>query len=312
MVIGFYELELENDRLLNPLPFIKFCIDNQHQDVVIQVNNEGHCLRFTGIYDILDMFRFNSVTLKTWNKLEKHDKYTIDHTKWDHWLTRTDGYDLEFDYTWTGDKIFGCFYGRPSAPRLGIAAYLHLYYRDKSLIKIKFSDATEDTRKLFDLERLYSWDSKLIKNIPDLILTYNNDSDYIKGKWQTENPINYLYKDIFIDLVSEPVCKGISFYPTEKITRPLLFKKPFIVMASKNYLIYLRQLGFKTFHDFWDEDYDGYDGKERYQRILQLIDTLSKTDIVSISNDKKFNDILIHNRYILLNHLYSKDIHCVN
>ena len=30
---------------------------------------------------------------------------------------------------------------------------------------------------------------------------------------------------------------------------------------------YMRQMGFQTFYQFWDEDYDGYEGKERYVRI---------------------------------------------
>jgi hypothetical protein len=48
--------------------------------------------------------------------------------------------------------------------------------------------------------------------------------------------------------------------------------RPFIVMGSKNFLIYLRQMGFKTFYEFWNEDYDGYEGKEKYLQILKLID----------------------------------------
>ena len=47
------------------------------------------------------------------------------------------------------------------------------------------------------------------------------------------------------------------------------------MFASKDYLCYLRQMGFRTFSDFWDEDYDGYEGRDRFNKILDLIDTIA-------------------------------------
>ena len=32
---------------------------------------------------------------------------------------------------------------------------------------------------------------------------------------------------------------------------------------------------FRTFSDFWDETYDGYEGRERYLRILDLLDWIA-------------------------------------
>ena len=55
----------------------------------------------------------------------------------------------------------------------------------------------------------------------------------------------------------------------------MLLKKPFIIFGSKDYLAYLRQMGFRTFSDFWDEDYDGHEGKERFIRIVKLLDQLA-------------------------------------
>jgi hypothetical protein len=303
--MNFYKLELENDRLLNPISFVEFCINHQDCDIVLQVNNEGHCLRHTEVYKILDLFNFKSVTLRTWNILEQHDRYIIDHTNWNYWLTRISGYDLNFDYSWSGSKLFGCFYGRPSAPRLGIATHLYKNHRDNSLIKVKFDITSEDSRKLFDLARIYSWDPDSIDAITQITNLPEQSQIYEKGYWKTNNPMNYLYKDILIDIVSEPTCEGIAFYPTEKIVRPMLFKKPFIVMGSENYLIYLRQLGFKTFYESWDEDYDGYSGKERYFQILKVIDQISAG---KIEIDPA---ILEHNQTLLLTQMYSRTVNRV-
>lgn len=309
MVTPYYELKLENDRLLQIPEFVKFCVDNQGKDIVIQVNNEGHCLRYCGVYDILDMFQFNSVELKTWNILESHDVYTINTSNWNWWLKNFKKFDLTFDYTWNGEKLFGCFYGRPSATRLGIAAHLVKYHGANSIIRTKFDFSTEDSRKLFDLQRLFSWDPNAINLVNSFNETTFNSEEYIKGQWQTNNPLSYLYKDLLIDIVSEPTCQGTAFYPTEKIVRAMLCGRPFIAMCSKNYLIYLRQMGFKTFHDFWEEDYDGYDSKEKYVRILKLIDclaTIPKDDLVSMYNSMQ--DILTHNRNLILTQTYTTTI----
>ena len=86
-------------------------------------------------------------------------------------------------------------------------------------------------------------------------------------------------------------------------------KKPFIVFASKNYLCYLRQMGFRTFADFWSEDYDGYEGRERFIKILQLIDSISKkskTELNAMYWDMQYT--LDHNYNLLLTQNYQNNI----
>ena len=93
----------------------------------------------------------------------------------------------------------------------------------------------------------------------------------------------------------------------------MLLKKPFIIMGSRDYLCYLRQMGFRTFSDFWSEDYDGYEGKDRYVKILQLIDTISKKSKTEL-NDMYWSMqyTLDHNYNLLLNQNYTTDITYVN
>ena len=86
-------------------------------------------------------------------------------------------------------------------------------------------------------------------------------------------------------------------------------KKPFIIMGPKNHLIYLRQMGFRTFHDFWDEDYDGYDPVPRFHHIINLADTLatkSKNELDDMYY--KMQHILDHNYNLLINRGYSRKI----
>jgi hypothetical protein len=308
--LPFYELKLENDQLLQIPEFIKFCVDNQDKDIVLKVNNEGHCLTYSGVYDILDVFKFNSVKLHTANVLEKHSKYIIDSGGWDFWFNKIKEFDFSYDYTWTGEKIFGCFYGRPSAPRLGIATHLAKYCNDKSLIRTKFDFATQNARKLFDIQRLFAWDVSSLDSIHILDnQQYIGDQYYEKGKYSQSNTLSHLYKDFLIDLVAEPVCYGTSFYPTEKIVRPMLCRRPFIVMGSKNYLDYLHQMGFYTFNVFWSEEYDGFEGLDRYIKIIDLIDSLSKKSSIELLDlYYAMTYQLDHNYKLLIEQSYSKEI----
>jgi hypothetical protein len=167
--------------------------------------------------------------------------------------------------------------------------------------------------KLFDIQKLFSCHTEAIDTINKLKNDDWSSEKYIKGAWEPNNPLSYLYKNIFVDLVSEPTCYGATFYPTEKIVRAILCKRPFIAMCSKNYLIYLRQLGFRTFHDFWDENYDGYEGKEKYFKILKLIDdigSMSRAKIAKMYTD--MHEILEHNYNLIVTQTYQTQVQYVD
>ena len=305
-----FELALENDRWLNLGDFVKFCVDHENQDIIIDVVNEGHCLQYCGVYDILEKFNFSSVSIITSNALEYHPTYCINNKNWIYWLTAIENFNFNFDYSWNRSKLFGCFYGRPSAARLGIASYLLKHHHDKSFLITKFNFTNEESRKHFDLKKLFTWDLDSSKNLfllENLVL--DNETEYIKGKYDQSNSLSKHYKNILIDIVSEPSCAGNAFYPTEKIARAILCRRPFIVMGNKNYLLYLRQMGFLTFWEFWDEDYDGFDQNLRYLKILKLIDN------IAMLNQQKIQDLfygliplLEHNFNLLKTQTYQTNI----
>jgi hypothetical protein len=307
---NLFELSLENDRWLNPLEFMEFCVSHQHQAITVKVINEGHCLRHCGVYQVLDLFEFDSVTIDTYNSLEISDRYRVVNRDWPLWLINTENFDYDFDYTWNQSRLFGCVYGRPSAPRLGIAGHLARHHDDKSFLRVKFTTDHEDDRKLFDITRLFSWDPAAVENIKLLLeQRYQAQDHYRRGHYDQSNTLSHHYVNFLIDIVAEPVCQGTSFYPTEKLSRAMLCRRPFIAMASKNYLTYLRQMGFQTFNDYWDEYYDGFDSNLRYERILCLIDHLaSMTKQDWIDMYQSMQRVLDHNFVHLKNRLFDTNI----
>jgi hypothetical protein len=313
--VNSYTLELENDQLLNILPLIKFLKENEGRDVNLIVNQESHCLRYTNVYDLVDLFTFKSVTFESLNAIESHDTYNIPDNDWDHWLTTKNikFHNFSKDHSWNYSKIFGCFYGRPSAARLGIASYLYSQHLEKSLIKFKFDSSNEDTRKNFEMTKLFSWDPDRITDVSSMLKTISqsnyNAYNYKTGEYDFSNPLSDLYEDIFLDIISEASIMGDSFYPTEKFSRAVLCKKPFIAMAPKSYLKYLKQMGFKTFSYWWNESYDDLAAKDRYFAILKLIDyiaSLSESNILDLTNDMK--STLEYNYQLLVDQKFSRDI----
>lgn len=77
-----------------------------------------------------------------------------------------------------------------------------------------------------------------------------------------------------------------------------MVKKPFLTYASRDFLCYLRQMGFKTFNDYWSEEYDGFEFRDRYLKLLQTIDELAKRPIADLRS-------MYHDMQHILNHNYN-------
>lgn len=92
-------------------------------------------------------------------------------------------------------------------------------------------------------------------------------------------PLQEYYHNGFIDIVHETDVSENNFFITEKTLRPMIFHRPFILFAGKNFLMKLKRLGFQTFASWWNEEYDMYHGKERAREIVHLIRSLHDLSI---------------------------------
>jgi hypothetical protein len=278
-----------NDKLWNYLELVNHLAKNQHKCIELKIIPEAIDLTNLGVYKLLDSFNFQKVDIYTENQLERHNKYNIINPWTNKWLAHQPTISSEL-HTWTCSKKFLAFYHRPTASRLGLASYLFAHYKSQS--HIHFSYATDiDRLMLYEFDKLALFRLESMGEIASMLpymplyAYQNHDVDEIMTWYDySRDPGITLYQDIFVDIISESHVAGNTFYPTEKTARPIWLKKPFIIFASKDYLCYLRQLGFRTFNDFWDEDYDGYEGRERYIRILQLIDSIAKKSKSELNN----------------------------
>ena len=320
-----FTVHCTNDKIWNLPELIKFLNQNQHGDITINVNPEAPDLAVVGLYDIMQHFRFESVEIKTSNPFEHHDVYDITIIPGNVFLSHATKIDPEIQQ-WNHKKVFLTIFGRPTAGRLAIAACLVQNHVDKS--HVHFSSLPDDDNiGLFELEKLVQYDKSMLKPVSELIqqlpLTitpteYTNFTQQNKDLFPDirawidkiiNSPLIHCYQDIFVDCVSEGHVQGRTFFPTEKTTRPIWCKKPFIVFGSRDYLLYLRQMGFRTFHDFWDEDYDGYEGRDRLVRIIKLIDWIGSQSIQDLENMyRDMQPTLEHNYNLLKTQTYTTTI----
>jgi hypothetical protein len=109
-------------------------------------------------------------------------------------------------------------------------------------------------------------------------------------------PMTFYYNTL-ISVVTETETEKDCVFFSEKIFKPIVALHPFIVISNKNFLKELKELGYKTFSDFWDESYDEIDDEtQRFNAILKLIEDLNKKPIEELKN-MYFNmiPILEHN-----------------
>ena len=324
--MNHFTLQPANRFIWNQKEFIQFLVDNVDQAITISTNLEGPCLSSCGVYQLLEQFNYKQVTIKTSNYLEQHPVYRIEfELPFAFFQVVSEPFSLdplpEPDYSnyhhWNQKKLFGCFYNRPLWHRIGLAAILQHDHGEQTLLNIRCNPTNQDQRQLFEINELFvnNPDSfvkfaKVVNTWPRQVETVDSYTvkayGYFSTLVHTDQLVNY-YPNFLIDIVGETWITGRTFFLTEKTIRPMLLKKPMIVMGSAGTLMYLRRMGFKTFWEFWDEDYDGYSDQDRYNKIIELINNIAAKSYSELEDMyQRMQPILEHNHNLLLKHSYKE------
>ena len=136
----------------------------------------------------------------------------------------------------------------------------------------------------FDIKESIMIDhSYFISHFPGNVIYDQINSSSSTGDTETTNSLEKFYRDIFCDIVTESRFAQATGNYSEKVYQPMFYKKPFVLCAPPYTLKYLKEEGFKTFSDFWDESYDTIENHEdRLLAIFKLIDFI---------NDKSIDDL---------------------
>ena len=294
--------------------FFQFLIANQGQKIAVNTHDEGVCLESAGVYQLLESFGFREVTIATNNFLEQHSTFRILVMNPQKFFKVTDQ-DYQQYHQWNKNKIFGCLYNRPLWHRIGLASEMQIAHSDISLINFRSDPNNPDQQQLFEIQKLFEQAPQSLNKFCQVMHTWpvqiESTDSYTVGNTTNghTDQLAHFYPEFLIDIVAETWTQGRCFFPTEKTVRPMLLKKPMIIMGPRDYLCYLRQIGFQTFNDFWEEDYDGYADGIRYAKILELIQQLSKLTVEQMHGMyQNMQSILDHNYNLLMTQTYSTNI----
>lgn len=292
-----------------------------NKNIIIDLMNEGPCLDSIRIIEYLEncasKFNYNlaNVRIKTENIL----KYTHDKIKVDFTPSLMINVNVLTDVLKTVDKTkqtdlvpFGLFIGRGNAPRLHLASFLK-QQNEKNIITYHYNHTNEFHIPHVGLDKLIYFlndanvvnEAKFIKQCP---IRLCNEPEVYPIQKEHATTIHAEYTKFFVEVVCETYFSGTTFYPTEKIWRPIMLKTPFIVQGPANYLNNLKALGFKTFSNWWDEGYSEDPPNYGIHLIKDILDELnSKTSNELYSMYTEMQPVLQHN-YDLLHTLTTSDL----
>jgi hypothetical protein len=87
-------------------------------------------------------------------------------------------------------------------------------------------------------------------------------------------PLEYI--ESCIDLVTEAYCISAGTVLTEKAYKPMLYKKPFIILGPRYIHQALRNMGFKLYDELFDYSFDDKPYKERLNSVITQIKEILK------------------------------------
>lgn len=113
------------------------------------------------------------------------------------------------------------------------------------------------------------------------------------GHWEYK-----LWQRSLVHLVNETVFYHEKLHLTEKIFKPIVSLRPFLLAGSPGNLAYLRSYGFQTFDRWWDESYDReLDTNLRIEMLVDILTNLcSKSPASLIKMHQEMQPILLFNK----------------
>lgn len=153
-------------------------------------------------------------------------------------------------------------------------------------------------RALADLEpvlhtALYSYMQREIYIAEDVDRRNDqNWSRYLNATWYDQTRFSVVVESYMRNTQDN---RGMRTEVSEKIFKPLAYEHPFVTYGSVDTLKYLKQQGFVTFDNLFDESYDSiFDDNQRFEAVTQQI--MSAVDCKYLAQDAETQRRLKHNR----------------
>lgn len=285
--------------------------------VVIDLHGEAPMLQETPLIELFDYLKsqgldISQIEVLTGNPLETYNNVAVT-------FVPTSFYEFPW-FQRCKDKIpthknikyyFGNFISRTTMPRLILASHLYANYKDKTFQTFHYRSHDDYHKTHLELDKLVNTYGPLSPEFDEAIILLKS-APLLKEEIvsypilhidQTTiiNPCQW-YPDFFLDVICETWPDQNGFYVTEKFWRAVATKTPFVIYGPQDVLTNLKKLGFKTFHDFWDEGYQEDYAVDKIIGIKNILKKLSAEPIDEILwMYRNMQPILDHNYQVLMN-----------
>lgn len=147
---------------------------------------------------------------------------------------------------------------------------------------------------------------ELVNSFPDL---YLDSEDLMTNKAVLDASTNYLYNETYFSVVTETFFfrkerpDEYGRFLSEKTFKPVAMKHPFIIVSTPNFLDKFKELGYKSFSPWINENYDKED--DDATRMMMIVREIER--LVNLSSEEleeflvAMRDICEHNYQLLAN-----------
>lgn len=129
-------------------------------------------------------------------------------------------------------------------------------------------------------------------------LTSQLPKEYEGNMWQTESDICKYYSASNFDIIMETTSTDENrTFITEKTLRALALGQPFVTFNGPNALSHLQSLGFKTYNNIWNEEYDSIaNSQERFNAMMHTAHELIENTTM-FDRNSALKEISLHNQF---------------
>ena len=108
--------------------------------------------------------------------------------------------------------------------------------------------------------------------------------------------VSYL-RNFFVYVITETMVQYPWVYVTEKTWKAMLAPVPFMLVGTRGTLAWLRDQGFRTFDQWWDESYDLLpQAADRVEAVVRELDALAEMDRADLVRMRQsMQPVLDHN-----------------
>jgi len=169
------------------------------------------------------------------------------------------------------------------------------------------SSTLQKHNQKFNIKKIQNWCNKL-----PLIV---DRSDFEKN-WAIDTPHDHIHDSTIFQIVNETLVDDYdktSLFYSEKTFRPVGYLQPFLIYGQQGCNRFLKNLGYKTYEDWFDLDFDNEpDNLKRYKKLLESVKGAVDTLLCMNKQERiewKFKniDILKHNHKVMASSEFSRN-----